>query len=211
MSESDSARSLMAIARWFYNNSSFLLPHFWNTGWWGWLGGGGEGGNRELVKQGHDLAWCPKPWHRRHWSRSLVTTRLWVMVPAFVTISSSNERVEGSSTTTRTLGTPTTTTASTNVSCITHPKWAPRSLMMSRSSTARPGNWRVTGSRGLKRESKSNALKPLYHGTRRMIFPSIATRDPSSHVARRPIWRELELKYAPAHEIHLLNVTILKK
>ena len=49
---------------------------------------------------------------------------------ASVTISISIGKDEGSSTATRTLGTPAATTTSTNVSYITHLKWAPKSLMI---------------------------------------------------------------------------------
>ena len=50
--------------------------------------------------------------------------------------------------------------------------------MIGRSSAARLGNRKVFGWQGiLKQASKLAALKPLYYRTRRMIFPSIETRE----------------------------------
>ena len=143
----------------------------------------GDRGDFALVKRGHTRACCPKPWHLRHWcGRHLrhwcgrpITRRICMIVPTSVTISSFEGRLEGSRTTTLTRGTPRASTISTKVSNITHPKCAPRSLMMGRSFVGRPGNWRVIKWRGMwKCMSKCEALKPPSHGMRVMILPSSA-------------------------------------
>ena len=59
---------------------------------------------------------------------------------AFVNISSFDGREDGSKIATRTVGTPVAAIASKKVSYMTHPKWAPKSLMMGRNTAARLEN-----------------------------------------------------------------------